>query len=200
MSLDRFQRMRRFWLAIAIIAAFVLLLTVRSGWSHAVHERIEAVGLGLIIAGILGRMWCTLYIGDRKSAEIVDAGPYSVTRNPLYVFSSIAAAGVGAQTGSLILAALFAAGCVLAFQMVIREEEKFLASAFGEPYASYCERVPRFMPDVRLFHDEARLTITPARLYRTLTDGLAFLLAIPAFEAVEHLQNAGYLSVALRLW
>lgn len=200
MSLSQFQRRRRFVLGGAILLAFALLLTVGSAWGEEAHEAIEAGGFALMAVGILGRMWCTLYIGGRKSAEIVREGPYSVMRNPLYVFSSVAMAGVGAQTGSLAVAVLFFAGCLVAFAIVVRREESYLREAFGAPYADYTRSVPRFLPDPRLFRDRATLSVPASRLYRTLGDGLVFLAAIPAFETVELLQGMGWVPVALRLF
>lgn len=200
MSLTRYQYVRRLVLGAIIVVAFVALLFVGSSGSQERHDLVEAVGLGFIVVGIVGRMWCTLYIGSRKSSEIVDTGPYSVTRNPLYVFSSIAAAGVGAQTGSVVLSLLFMLGCVGAFLVVIRREERYLAEHFGATYRSYLERVPRFVPRPSLYRDEGTLTISTSRLYTTFGDGLVFFIAKPAFEFVEYLQATGAIPVLLHLY
>lgn len=199
MALARYQKMRRLGLAILLLAALILLLFVSSSESAEVHDMVEAVGLGLIVVGIVGRLWCTLYIGGRKSAEIVATGPYSVTRNPLYVFSSIAAAGVGAQTGSVTLAIVFLLGCATAFHIVIAREESFLKDEFGSPYLRYLTTVPRFVPKPSLFRDEPELRVHTKLVYRTLTDGLVFFVAMPVFELVELWQESGLLPVVLRL-
>lgn len=200
MTLAQFQSARRFALAVFIAAAFVALLFVQSAWPDGeLHEFVEAIGLGLIVVGIVGRMWCTLYIGGRKSAEIVSSGPYSVTRNPLYVFSTIAAGGVGAQTGSIVLGLAFALCCAGAFGIVIRREEAFLAREFGPAYDDYIRRVPRFWPRFGGFKDKGELTIRTRLVYRTLVDGLVFFLAMPAFELVEYLQALGIIPILLHL-
>lgn len=200
MSLTRFQSARRLALAAFIAASFVALLFVQSAWPDGeLHEFVEAIGLGLIVVGIVGRMWCTLYIGGRKSAEIVSSGPYSVTRNPLYVFSTIAAGGVGAQTGSIVLGLAFALCCAGAFGIVIRREEAFLAGEFGPAYDDYRRRVPRFWPRFGGFSDKGELRIRTRLVYRTLVDGLVFFLAMPAFELVEYLQALGIIPILLHL-
>lgn len=199
MALAQYQKMRRLSLAVLLLAAFVLLLFVGASGNEEIHDMVEAIGLGFIVIGIIGRMWCTLYIGGRKSAEIVTTGPYSVTRNPLYVFSSIAAAGVGAQTGSVTIAVLFLVGCAAAFHIVIVREESFLRDEFGPAYARYLATVPRFLPKPSLFRDEAELRVQAKLIYRTLTDGLVFFVAMPVFELIELAQQSGWLPVLLRL-
>ena len=199
-KLAQMQRTRRLVLAIIILSVLAGLAFIASAWPHdEMHEAIEAVGIGLIAAGILGRLWCTLYIGGRKASELVDLGPYSISRNPLYVFSSIAAAGVGAQTGSIIVALVFLVGCALAFHVVILKEEAYLREALGPEYMAYLERVPRFFPAFGLYKDAPELTVLPRRLYVTFTDGLVFFLALPFFEFMEYLQETGTLPILLRL-
>jgi len=199
MALARYQEMRRLSLAVLLLAAFVLLLFVGAGGNEEIHDMVEAIGFGFIVIGIVGRMWCTLYIGGRKAAEIVTTGPYSVSRNPLYVFSTLAAAGVGAQTGSVPIAVLFLVGCAAAFHIVIAREESFLKDEFGPAYGRYLATVPRFLPKPSLFRDEAELRVQTKLIYRTLTDGLVFFVAMPIFELIELAQESGLVPVVLRL-
>ncbi|MFP1630371.1 methyltransferase family protein [Zhengella sp. ZM62] len=197
--LARVQSVRRLALFAVLLLAFSVLAFVSSPGDGDIHEFVEAAGVGLIIAGITGRLWSTLYIGGRKAEVLVRSGPYSVTRNPLYVFSTIAAAGVGAQTGSASIAVLFLLGSWLAFHILILKEEAFLSGALGQPYEDYRAEVPRFLPNPFLYHDEKELVIVPRRLYTTLMDGLVFFAAMPLFELLEYLQETGWLPVLLRL-
>lgn len=199
--LARIQHLRRYWLALAIAGLAATLLFVTTAWtSEFIEELIESIGFALIGIAIIGRLWCTLYIGGRKSGEIVRTGPYSVMRNPLYFFSSIGAVGVGAQSESLIIAFLFGVLCVAGFRIVIAKEEKFLRGKFGAAYADFVANVPRFLPNFRLFRDEAMLSVYPKRIYSTLIDGMVFFSALPAFELIEYLQEIGSLPVLLRLY
>jgi protein-S-isoprenylcysteine O-methyltransferase Ste14 len=199
-ELGKYQHWRRIWLAAGIALLAGLLLFVSTAWPNGADNFIQAVGISLIGAVILGRLWCTLYIGGRKSDLVVSAGPYSIMRNPLYFFSAIGALGVGAQSGSLAVALFFGILCVLAFHIVIRREEVFLAGQFGGDYQDYLTRVPRFWPNMRLFRDDPVLTVYPKRLYATLMDGLVFFAALPAFEGAEYLQRIGAVPVLLRLY
>ena len=85
--MSAYQRTRRYRDLVLVAIIFVALVFVASAQDDATHEWIEMAGIMLILVAILGRIWCTLYIGGRKCAEVVDSGPYSVIRNPLYVFS-----------------------------------------------------------------------------------------------------------------
>ena len=96
-SLSRFQKMRRSALFALLLIVVVGLLFCGPVFTDAHYENdvIEITGIGLIGVAIIGRLWCTLYLGGRKAAEVVTKGPYSIARNPLYVFSAIGSAGVG---------------------------------------------------------------------------------------------------------
>src|SRR5262245_6881272 len=160
-ELARYQQRRRAVLAVLTVLIFMALLFVRSVAAPKVwlHEHVEAAGIGAILVAIFGRTWCTLYIGGRKSSEIIKGGPYSVTRNPLYVFSTIGAAGIGAMTGSVVVAAFLAILCCVAFHSVIFVEEAYLEEAFGEPYRQYMRAVPRFFPNPALFKESDMLSV-----------------------------------------
>lgn len=199
-DLQRVQKLRKAALLVGLIGVIGLAFITRSvGGETALHEGLEAFGLGLIVVCIVGRAWCSLYIGGRKKAEIVDRGPYSISRNPLYLFSFMGAFGVGAQTGSVTLATVFLLLTVAVFYATVKREEAWLAGAFGWTYLDYCERTPRFGPDFSKWRDAESLEVRPQFFLTTLRDGLVFLLAVPLFESVEHLQDMGWLSALIHL-
>ncbi|MDR0253207.1 MAG: isoprenylcysteine carboxylmethyltransferase family protein [Brucellaceae bacterium] len=199
-EMSRYQARRRIAVAVIIALLLLVLLFVRTAWPRGVHEYIEAFGLGFIMMAILGRMWCTLYIGGHKGAQIVRTGPYSLSRNPLYVFSAIGAFGIGCMTGSLGIALLLAAACYITFLFVILAEEGYLENTFGQPYRDYKLEVPRFFPRFSSYRDVETLTIRPKTLYNTFFDGLVFFVAYPVFEFLEYLQGAGILPILLHVY
>lgn len=199
-DLQRVQKLRKLALLVGIIGVVALAFFTRSmGGDTALHEGLEAFGLALIAVCIVGRAWCSLYIGGRKKAEIVDRGPYSISRNPLYVFSFMGAFGVGAQTGSVTLATLFLLLTFAVFYATVKREEAWLSGAFGQTYLDYCARTPRFGPDFSKWRDSESLDVRPRFFLTTLRDGLVFLLAVPLFESIEKLQNIGWLAALIRL-
>jgi protein-S-isoprenylcysteine O-methyltransferase Ste14 len=199
-DIQRVQRVRKAVLALGVVAVIAVAVMTRSDWGGGeLHEGVEAFGLAMIAICIVGRAWCSLYIGGRKKAEIVARGPYSISRNPLYVFSFFGAFGMGAQTGSISLAFLFLALTFAVFYATVRREEDWLSEAFGPVYAAYVARTPRFGPDFSKWKDEGMLEVRPQFFLTTLRDGLVFLIAVPLFESVEKLQDIGWLAPLLHL-
>ncbi len=126
------------------------------------HENIEAVGLGLIPprdrrAYLVLALYCRAEEGDHRRCR-----PYSVCRNPLYLFSFFGAAGAGAQFGSFAAALAALLATVVVFTIVVRQEERFLAQKFGETYLAYKARVPRFLPNLRLWRHVQTLEVRPS--------------------------------------
>jgi len=183
---------------VALLAGLPLLLAAVAFTSAHLfgsggHELVEAVGRGLLLVCILGRVWCSLYIGGRKNHELIRTGPYSVVRNPLYVFSFIGAAGAGAQSGSMVIAAVALLIAVIVFSLVVRKEEAALIRLHGAQYRDYLASVPRFLPNPMLWRPGGPLRPNAKRVAMTFVDGLVFLLAIPVCEGLEQLQALGYL-------
>lgn len=193
MDLQKVQKIRKAAIGLCLLGAVALTLVTASLEGAGLHAGVEAFGLGLMVVAIVGRAWCSLYIGGRKKAEIVDRGPYSISRNPLYVFSYVGAFGIGAQTGSLMLGGLFLLLAMIVFHFTVKREEAWLGAAFGAPYHDYCARTPRFGPDFSKWRDAEVLEVRPQFFLMTLRDGLVFLLAIPIFEGIEAMQHMGWL-------
>ena len=199
--IQRVQQVRKAVLLIAILAVIALsMVTAPALTGEAVRAFIPGVGVAALFAAIIGRAWCSLYIGGRKKSEVVDRGPYSVTRNPLYFFSFIGAFGMGAQTDSLTLTLLFVAVAVTVFFATVKQEEAWLLSAFAEPYRRYLAATPRFWPRWSGWTDGSELNIAPKYFLTTLRDGSVMLLAIPCFQAITMLHEAGRLRTVFRLF
>jgi protein-S-isoprenylcysteine O-methyltransferase Ste14 len=197
-DLQAMQRRRKQVLGLGIAAWMLLVLFTSSRWQIAaphLHVAIETVGLVLILVCILGRTWCTLYIGGHKKRELVTEGPYSVMRNPLYVFTSLGAAGIGAQTGSAGIALACLAATLAVFHVVARREEAFLAATFPAEFAAYAARVPRFWPRLSAWREAEELRVRPHLVRRTFLDACVFLLAVPAADILGWLQRTASLPV-----
>lgn len=200
--LSKVQVRRRNMLTIYGILLVCVLPFLASSWADAspMHQGVEWVGLGLIVAAIMGRCWCMLYLGGNKGANLIDQGPYSISRNPLYIFSIMAVAGIGAQSGSIVLSLVLALFVYAVFNNVIDEEERLLRKVFGPHYAEYCVRVPRLFPRFGLWKSDDQVMFSVSGLWNTVRDAAPYLLALPLFELIEWGQSAGWLPVLVRLY
>jgi protein-S-isoprenylcysteine O-methyltransferase Ste14 len=185
-------------LAIALIASLPFLQSV---WSVAgpVHETLEIVGVAFLIVCICGRVWCSAYIGGRKNYELVKDGPFSIVRNPLYVFSFIGVTGIGLLTGMVTVTIFAQVVFVLFHHATILREESVLREAYGAAYQAYLDAVPRWVPRLSLWQEPDEIQVRPRFLYLTLRDIAWIVLLFPFVEAIDALQVAGHLPVLLYL-
>ncbi|AUH64282.1 isoprenylcysteine carboxylmethyltransferase family protein [Paracoccus zhejiangensis] len=154
------------------------------------HEVIEAIGTLILIAGVLGRFWSILYVGGHKNAQVMQDGPYSMTRNPLYFFSTVAAFGIGLMLGAFSFAILLASVVGTILYITARREAAFLSGHFGADYAAYAARVPFFIPDPRLYHTRTQVMFNARSLRSNLFDALVFLSFIPLVELIDGFKAA----------
>jgi len=189
------SRMRHTW-AFALPMGVLVLFIEPAG----PEEVLEWTGMLLLIAAVLGRMVCSLYVGGRKNRALVADGPYSVVRNPLYLASFVGVLGIGLGTGMFTVAAMLVVLFALYYRHVVAREEGFLESAFGEDYRDYRRRVPRWLPDLRLWRSPAAIEVEPRYVLITLRDSAWFLVYVPAMELVEYLRDAGLVPALFRLY
>jgi protein-S-isoprenylcysteine O-methyltransferase Ste14 len=193
------QMARKLGLLVTLTLFCVLFVFGGTRWAFEVHETMRWIGGGLIFICISGRTWCSLYIGGRKNYELVTAGPYSVCRNPLYVFSIIGGVGAAAQLGAVTVAVLGGVCAWLVHILVVRQEERLLLAEHGEAYAKYLAGVPRFFPRFSLWRNVDVLEVRPRAFARTFGDACLFLGAIPIGGALDLLHHLGLLRVFFRL-
>jgi len=110
-----------------------------------------AVGGAIALPGLLLRAWATGHL--RKNDALATTGPYSYTRNPLYLGSFVMGVGFTVASGRLVLAILFAALFLGIYVPVMRVESATLAKLFGESYQSYLKAVPLFLPRLSPYRD-----------------------------------------------
>jgi len=196
------QHKRLIVVQVAVVLAMVLLLFAKPFLSEGSdgHELMELLGVILVLACVGGRLWSILYVGGKKNEELISAGPFSMTQNPLYFFSTIGAVGIGLIYGSVVVALALGLASFIVFRVTARKEAEFLFGKFGPAYSAYAERTPPFWPNPLLFHDQAERQFSTKALRRTFVDGLYFLALFPAIETVELLRNSGVLPVFFTLY
>jgi protein-S-isoprenylcysteine O-methyltransferase Ste14 len=195
------QATRKAILTISCLLGISIFFVADSYWPDGgtVHESIEWVGIALISICVVGRTWCVLYVGNSENVAVVEDGPYSIVRHPLYVFSIIGAIGVGAQAGGFT-AALVAG--FLTWAVLLRAsqiEEDSMLDVFGARYFKYMMHVPRFKPNFSLYHSRDTLEVSPRQIAITFFDATAFFIAVPLMEVFDYLHDAHILPTLFHL-
>lgn len=182
------------------ILCLPLILFSRSAWPDGpAFELVEVLGLACVMAAVLGRFWAILYIGGHKNNTVMQDGPYSISRHPLYMFSTIGVVGFGLMLGSFVLAAVMGGLTLAILGVTARKEEAYLRSRFGDAYDAYAARVPMIIPKPSLFATQSSLTISVPHLRQNLMDALVFLLFVPIAKSMEILKNDGLVS-SFAIW
>ncbi len=196
-----FERKRRVITGFFLLAGIPLLLFTRPGWPEGgiIDHTLRYGGIILILAGLAGRAWCTMYIGGRKNSQLVQGGPYSMCRNPLYFFSFMGGLGACFVFENLPVISLYLVVFSLYYPFVIRSEERRLEMLFGVEFSRYKERVPAFIPNPFIFRTGGKAPADARRMAKTLLDGSIFLLFIPLAYVIERLQASGLLYTYLKI-
>lgn len=198
-AVNQKRRINSLRLAVVLLLPVILFVMPELPFYGFGHEMIEAVGVLILIAGVLGRFWSILYLGGRKNAQVMQEGPFSITRNPLYLFSTVASFGIGLMLGAVGFAILLAGIVGTILWITARREAAFLAQEFGAEYAAYARRVPFFFPDPRLYYAAPEAVFRTVPLRRNLFDAFVFLSAIPLSELLDSFKEV-YGFTGFHLW
>ena len=199
--LSRVQLTRKWHLRLASLTVAPVLLLV-APYAHPdgmVAELIKLLGIALILIAVAGRTWCTLYIGRKKREILICIGPYSLSRNPLYLFSLVGALGIGLATGSVLMGLLLSSITFLVLSAVVRHEEREMNAKFGAAYRTYLGTTPRWLALTLRWRDAERIDVSPALVLRTFRDSSLMLLCLPVFEVVEAMRETSVMPTVLRL-
>jgi protein-S-isoprenylcysteine O-methyltransferase Ste14 len=75
----------------------------------------------------------------------VVAGPYQITRNPIYIGFVLAYFGLAVMLTSVWVLLLLIPVLMILQRGVVEREEDYLERQFGEAYRRYKARVPRWL-------------------------------------------------------
>ena len=185
-----------------LFALLIFLLLMISGnriESGLRQGLLDFAGLACVTICAFGRVWSSIYIAGHKTSALVEFGPYSVTRNPLYLFSLIGVAGIGLASGSLLILALLTLSFGLYYPFVIRREEEDMKALHGPEFQSYVERVPRFFPKMSLYSEPDTRLVKTKQLRRALMDASYFIWIYGAVQLIQKLHEARILPVLFKI-
>lgn len=122
------------------------------------------IGILIAINGELIRLWGVSWAGSETRTTggvggtyLVISGPFAYVRNPLYVGNILMYLGLGIMSMSLfpylqIVAIIF---FIIQYYFIVKEEEGFLITKFGNDYKNYLQNVPRFLPRVTAYKNDS---------------------------------------------
>jgi protein-S-isoprenylcysteine O-methyltransferase Ste14 len=179
------KQSRKFWMRWRVrlgypVAVIFLVLARPFPRSIVIGGLVAAFGL-LVRGSAAGHL--------RKDEQLATTGPYAVTRNPLYLGSSLLAAGFIIAGYSLWAGLIVGLYFAVFYYAVIRNEEQDLRKNFGVQFEDYANRVPLFFPRPRTRGDEVSIAKSPEnsfswRRYRRNREYQALLGAVAALVAV----------------
>src|SRR5262245_38815866 len=130
-----FEKARRWVSALIVLGLLAIaLLNEPPARSRVVSELFDWLSFALIVPATLGRIWASAYLSGRKSKELCTTGPFSISRNPLYFLSFIAALGLALLSESIVLLIAVAVIFLVYYHFVISDEEQRLRENFGQPF------------------------------------------------------------------
>jgi protein-S-isoprenylcysteine O-methyltransferase Ste14 len=133
---------RKFWMRWRVRVGYpvaVLYWILARPTLRTIVFGIALAAFGLAIRALAaGHLW--------KDKELAITGPYAVTRNPLYLGSSLLAVAFAIAGNSYWACGLVVIYFAVFYYAVMRNEESDLKERFGLIYEQYEQRVPLFLP------------------------------------------------------
>ncbi|MBA3030788.1 MAG: isoprenylcysteine carboxylmethyltransferase family protein [Desulfobacteraceae bacterium] len=198
---DFFATRRIFISRLIGVCSLILLLFTQTRLQGSVWagKLMENLGLLLIVLAVLGRIWASFYICGYKNRQVIDQGPYSMVRNPLYIFSFLGVMGIAVSSGNLLFTGLIITLFLFYYPMVIVNEERRLKEFLGEAFTSYAETTPRFIPKPSNYRQPETYPVNVATFSRSFLDGVWFFLGYIGIDLIKAGHEAGILPVFLNI-
>ncbi len=176
---------------------FVIALCITSSrWSTlqpATGHALAFAGWLLVGTGVMGRIWAGSYICGCKNVKLMMDGPYSLCRNPLYLFSFIGGVGAMMVTQTLTFPLAFAAIFLAYYQPVMRSEEQTLRGIHGESFEAYRKAVPLFWPRQFAFNEPEQYPMSARHFRRFLIEVIWFIVIAALVQTLHQLHLNGTL-------
>ena len=146
----------------------------------------------LVLVGSFGRLWSSIYIEGKKTSFLVIEGPYSITRNPLYIFSFVMLIGYAVALKSIAVAVFFLFVYIFLYAPTILNEEKKLKEIHGDEFEKYFSNTPRFFPRIGFpISSTSTLTTNRKNVERVLVEVMGFIFFYALIKLIEAIKVSG---------
>lgn len=138
--------------SIPLPLALLLLLVPASWFNWSLSPRQALLGIPVVLLGEGIRLWGVHHIGvisrtrSDRLGPLIDSGPFSLVRNPLYLGNILLWLGFTLAARLLLLVPVVLVVLALEYHAIVRWEEQLLTARIGEPYRRYMRTVPRWLP------------------------------------------------------
>ena len=140
---------------------------------------LSVLGFFLVMLGGFGRIWASLYIEGFKTKTLIKEGPYSMVRNPLYVFSLMIFTGLCLAIKSIPISIALITIFTLFHIPTILNEEKTLLDTHDESYREYYKSTPRLFPNIFKYRKPKstdRIEVKIERINKRLWEVIGYLV------------------------
>jgi protein-S-isoprenylcysteine O-methyltransferase Ste14 len=137
------------------LASIVAGLALHWAWPRPLLSGMSARPLGIVFIAAavllfgysakLFRAAGTPVPARKPTTAIVKAGPYRISRNPIYLAFSLLQLGIAIWAGSWWLVLTLAGAVAILNAVVIPREERYLEAKFGAEYRDYKAAVRRWL-------------------------------------------------------
>lgn len=134
------------WLEYAVTRIRFIDAVPAPAWLGYAGWTIALLGLALSLWGIVTfSLAGTTMFPFQPASALVRSGPYRFTRNPMYLGATLSYVGIAMAINAVWPVILLPIVLFTVYRFVIREEEKYLATHFGDAYLEYKKRVRRWI-------------------------------------------------------
>ena len=196
----------RLLLSKILLVAFISILVVSEHGnitSEGTSISLDLLGFTLILIGGFGRLWSSLYIEGNKNRKLICEGPYSMMRNPLYVFSFILLVGYCCAIQSILIAGIFLFIFTIIYTPTIYNEEKILLSCHSDIYSDYFKATPRFLPKIKNYTsstNEGEVGINMKKIESVIIEISGFIFCFGLIKLLNFLHHSGQLKTFFILY
>ena len=128
-----------------LMPAYLLAVMLSFGVRILLGVELVAVGCALAIVGRNTFVHSGTEVNPyRASSALVTTGIYAYVRNPMYVGLAFIVSGLGIAFASDWTFVMLVASALVIHFGVVKREERYLETKFGDVYRDYKARVPRY--------------------------------------------------------
>ncbi|WP_075996129.1 methyltransferase [Salaquimonas pukyongi] len=186
------------WLVVAVLG-----VTTGPGLpdDHAVRELLEAAGIMVLMAMVVGRFWTILAMEAGRNGQIAVQGPFRYLAHPMEFFFALGMLGIGFMYESILLGVFMFLGCLAALKYwvdagdaMLEKDQPAVSGHMRDFREQYRRLVPAFIPSIKpaiVPYYGDHLNYTQHTLLRSAWDIIVFTGCIPIIELVAFLRETG---------